>query len=134
MCRAFHQPGNSGSLLIVAIHTHVQHSQGRCATKCTIQSDCTRKSLHSVHVRMSRNTHLTNPHSPPTIFGDHRNAVCCGVLRCVAVCCGVLQCVSVSCSVLQGVCEYVIKVHEPDEYPFTPYDCCDNTQTLKLMP
>ena len=43
------------------------------------------------------------------------------------VCCGVLQCVAVCCSVLQGVCEYVIKVQEPDEYPFTPDDCCDNT-------
>jgi len=32
-----------------------------------------------------------------------RNAVCCGVLRCVAVCRGVLWCVAVCCGVLHGV-------------------------------
>ena len=32
-----------------------------------------------------------------------RNAVCCGVLRCVAVCCGVSRCVVVCCGVLRCV-------------------------------
>ena len=32
------------------------------------------------------------------------NAVCCGVLQCVAVCCSVLQCVAVCCSVYLMQC------------------------------
>jgi len=73
---------------------------------------CNRCTHNNVHTRRCLNIHelicidvkiCAYTYSPYSSYHGVADAVCYGVLRCVAVCCSVLLCVAVYCSVLQCV-------------------------------